>query len=116
MRTHERALSLLAALALLALMAWRSRPARVVSARVTALAPGAPPLAHVALAYGAGARPVSTVVDVLGADGESLGSATVEGHRLLLEVPLSGASHAYRVRVTAMHRRVGGVSLGSFEF
>jgi hypothetical protein len=116
MRARGRAGAVLAALALLALLAWRARPARVISARVTSLAPGALPLAHVALAYGGGVRPASVVVDVLGAGDVALGSATVEGHRLLLEIPASSDSGAYRVRVTTAHRMAWGVLLRSFEF
>lgn len=99
-----RATATIAVLMMLALFVWRARPARIVSARVTSLVPGAVPVAHVSLAYGGGSSPDSVIVDVLGDGDAPLGSVTVDGRRMLLEVPLAGAGESYRVAVTAAHR------------
>src|SRR5262245_40786040 len=87
--------------------AWWMRPARLTSAKVTAIMQGVPPTASVALTYGAGAMPARVIVDVADAAGEG-GSATVEGDQMFLEIPLSGApSRSYRVTATATYRVLG---------
>jgi hypothetical protein len=60
-----------------------------VAARITAITPGVPPIAYIALQYSAGRRPATVIVDIIGAAGR-LGSATVNGRRLLVETPLAG--------------------------
>ncbi|HMO59803.1 MAG TPA: hypothetical protein PKA05_15535 [Roseiflexaceae bacterium] len=60
-----------------------------VQADVTAVTPGSPAVAHVALHYGLGRLPASLVIDVGSAAGR-LGSATVEGGRRLIDIPLNG--------------------------
>jgi hypothetical protein len=85
--------------ALLGAAALAFRPARLLGARVTAVTPGSPPVASVALAYGPGLAPSSVIVDVLDSDGNG-GSATIGGAQLFLEIPLSGALRSRR-RVTA---------------
>lgn len=98
-----------------ALARWM-RPARLTSARVTAIMQGVPPTANVALTYGAGATPARVIVDVVDAAGEG-GSATVEGDRIFLDVPLSGApSGSYRVTTTATYRVLGRLHTVVREF
>jgi hypothetical protein len=95
-------------LALLAsgLVRWL-RPAVLLSARVTAVTPGDPAIASVALAYSAGLAPASVIVDLRDRDG-SCGSATVEGRQMLLEVPLLGATDMdYRIMTTVTYRVLG---------
>jgi hypothetical protein len=95
-------------LALLAsgLVRWL-RPAFLLGAKVTAITPGDPPTASVALTYGAGLAPASVIVDVCNRDGSG-GSATVEGRQIFLEVPLVGATDAdYRIMTTATYRMLG---------
>ncbi|HEY3230178.1 MAG TPA: hypothetical protein VGJ87_13230 [Roseiflexaceae bacterium] len=83
------------------------RPAILLSAKVTAVTPGDPPIASVALAYGAGLAPASVIVDLRDRDGSG-GSATVEGQQMLLEVPLLGATDAdYRIMTTVTYRVLG---------
>jgi hypothetical protein len=95
-------LALLAGVAALAF-----RPARMLVARVTAITPGSPPVASVALAYSSGLAPASVIVDVLDGLGAG-GSATVAGTQLFLEVPLIGAlSGDLHVTTTATYRLLG---------
>ena len=76
-------------------------------ARVTAITPGDPPAASVALSYGVGAMPARLIVDLADNTG-SAGSATVDGDRRFLDVLLSGApSRAYKITVTATYRVLG---------
>jgi hypothetical protein len=83
------------------------RPARLASARMTAITPGAPPTANVALTYRAGAMPASVIVDVVDEQGNG-GSATVDGDQMFIDVPLSGApSGSYRVTATATYMVLG---------
>ena len=96
------------ALALLAsgLVRWL-RPAFLLGAKVTAVTPGDPPIASIALTYGAGLAPASVIVDLRNRDGSG-GSATVEGRQMFLEVPLAGATDAdYRITTTATYRVLG---------
>jgi len=96
------------ALALLAsgLVRWL-RPAFLLGAKVTAVTPGDPPIASIALTYGAGLAPASVIVDLRNRDGSG-GSATVEGRQMFLEVPLIGATDAdYRITTTATYRVLG---------
>ena len=95
-------------LALLAsgLVRWL-RPALLLGAKVTAVTPGEPPTASVALTYGAGLAPASVIVDLRNRDG-SRSSATVEGRQVFLEVPLAGATDAdYQIMTTATYRVLG---------
>jgi hypothetical protein len=83
------------------------RPARLLAARVTAITPGSPPLANIALAYGPGLAPASVIVDVLDRAGNG-GSATVDGAQLFLELPLSSAlSGDPRITTTATYLLLG---------
>jgi hypothetical protein len=95
-------------LALLAAVAARwIWPARLNLARVTAITPGAPPTASVALTYSVGAMPARVIVDVTNDAGGS-GSATVDGDQLFLDVPLIGAlSRDYNVTVTTTYQLPG---------
>lgn len=101
--------ALLVTAAVLGLLAWRARPARIVDARVTATAPGAPPIAHVSLTYGRGLPPAAVIVDVSDEAGAVLGSATVPGGRMLLELPVMRTARGYHVAATAYHRLPWGV-------
>ena len=83
------------------------RPAFLLGAKVTAVTPGEPPTASVALTYGAGLAPASVIVDLRNRDGSG-GSATVEGRQIFLEVPLAGATDAdYHIVTTATYRVLG---------
>jgi hypothetical protein len=97
-----------AALGILAgVLAYLARPARLISARVTAVVPGTPALASVALRYGLGLPPASVIVDLQGRDGHA-GSATIDGQQLLIEIPLASPPHAsYHVTATATYRVLG---------
>jgi hypothetical protein len=95
------------ALALLGVIVRQAIPARLLDARVTSMSPGHPPIANVVLRYGAGADPSYVIVDVVGPNG-SCSSATVEGRRLFLEVPLVAAlSAGCQVDTTATYRVLG---------
>lgn len=68
---------------------------------------GRAPIAHIALAYGQGARPISVIIDVCGQNGEG-GSATLAGERQYAEIPLHGAVDGrYHLIVTATYRILG---------
>jgi hypothetical protein len=97
-----------AGLALLAgAAAMAFRPARLIVARVTAITPGSPPLASIALAYGPGLAPASLIVDVLDRGGNG-GSATIAGAQLFLELPLSGPlTTDHRITTTATYLLLG---------
>ena len=83
------------------------RPAQLSSARVTAITPGAPPTASVALTYGIGAMPARVIVDIAD-DAGGGGSATADGAHVFLDVPLIGApSRNYRITITATYRVLG---------
>lgn len=97
---------ILGALVLLGVVARRVRPARLRDAGLISVTPGTPPVARLALEYGPGARPVSVIVDIEGANGR--GSATVNGTERLVEVPLVGAAGGeYRIVVTPSYRILG---------
>jgi hypothetical protein len=83
------------------------RPARLLSARVTAVTRGDPAIASVALQYGVGMLPARLIVDLAARDG-SRGSATVDGDQVLLEVPVESSSTGqYSVAITASYRVFG---------
>jgi hypothetical protein len=105
--TGRQLASLIVALGSVALLLWRSRPAPVRAARVTAVGGERPRVAHVSLEYGGGLRPASAIVEVLGG-GRVLGSATVPGDRQLLEIPIGADADTYQVTVTAAYRRPWG--------
>jgi hypothetical protein len=107
MRLYKSNLVGLGLAAVIGIVVWRMRPARIRWARITDIAPGAPPVAHVALAYGQGARPISVIIDVCGQNGEG-GSATLAGERQYAEIPLYGAADGrYTLMVTATYRIFG---------
>ena len=83
------------------------RPAPLLAAAVGAVSAD-PPLAHVALRYGAGLAPAAVVVEVLAGDA-ALGSATISGSALFAEVRLSAVPDgaALRARVTLSYRVAG---------
>jgi hypothetical protein len=98
------------------MLALVTRPARLLNARVTAVTPGVPPIASVALTYGFGAAPVSVIVDVLGRDGSG-GSATIEGGQVFQEVPINGALDGeYRITTTAFYRILGKLRIDVRQF
>lgn len=74
-----------------------------VSAQLSAVRSGLPPVADVALLYHIGLPPRSIVVDVIASDGTLLGSATVPGGQRFVEVTLvtSGAGMAARATIAA---------------
>jgi hypothetical protein len=83
------------------------RPAGLTSARVTAITPGAPPTASVALTYSVGALPARLIVDVADGAGGG-GSATIDGDQLFLDIPLIGTpSREYHIKATATYRVLG---------
>jgi hypothetical protein len=85
---------------------WRARPAPIASARVTAVTPGSPPVAHVALSYAPGARPVSVIIDVAGQG--CAGSATLDGLTLYADLPLVGQlTEPLHVHTAAVYRILG---------
>ncbi len=95
------------ALALLGGVGALLRPATLRGAKVTALTPGTPPTASVALSYGAGVLPVSVIVDVYDQNGDG-GSATIAGDQLFVEVPIIGSfGGEYRLTTTATYRLLG---------
>src|SRR5262245_3470879 len=100
----KRVLLWIGGLALLGGVAARwLRPARITSAKVTAITPGTPPTASVALTYSTGALPLRMVVDVADTAGGG-GSATVDGDQLFLAIPLIGTpARDYRVITTATY-------------
>ena len=84
-----------------------ARPARLLSARVTAITPGDPAIASVVLHYSAGMLPARLIVDLAARDGSG-GSATVDGDQVLLEVPIdSPTADQYSVAITASYRVFG---------
>jgi hypothetical protein len=83
------------------------RPARLTSARVTAITPGDPPSASVALTYSVGAMPAHVIVDVAD-EARNGGSATVDGDQMFIDIPLIGAPlGSYRVTATATYLVLG---------
>lgn len=97
-------------------LALQTRPARLRSARVTAVTPGTPPIASVALTYGSGTAPVSVIVDVRGRDGNG-GSATIDGQQRFVELPLVRAPQSgYAVVATAFYRVFGMLWVSTREF
>jgi hypothetical protein len=92
------------------------RPARLLAARVTAVAGDNPPIASVALVYGHGVQPASVILDIVGASGH-VGSVTISGGRLFAQVPISGAAgETYRTRATTMYRVLGRLRVRTHEF
>ena len=91
---------------LLAVLGWQSRPVALHDARVTAVTPGNPPLAHVAILYASGARPVSTIISVESAT--CTGSATIAGITMYVDIPLVGTPTTPLVVTThAVYRSFG---------
>jgi hypothetical protein len=117
MRLHKSNLVGVGLAAVIGFGLWRMRPARIHSARITDITPGAPPFAHITLAYGQGARPISVIVDVCGQNSEG-GSAMLAGERQYVEIPLHGAVDGrYSLVVTATYRILGRsyIARQSFE-
>jgi len=83
------------------------RPARLLDTRITAITPGAPPTASVVLSYARGAMPARVIVDIADRDGNR-GSATIDGERMFVEVPLDGMlANSQRITTTATYRVLG---------
>jgi hypothetical protein len=101
------------ATAFAALAAVRLRLAPVLDARVSSVSAGSPQQAHVALSYGAGTRPDSLIVDVLGPDG---GSATIGGEQLFVSIPVLGSDLGSGLRITAVYNLFGRVVERDFHF
>jgi hypothetical protein len=90
----------------IAWLAWRERPARLLIARVTAVSPGAPWVAHIMLNYGPGALPISTVVALESASAR--GSMTVGGLTRYADILLEGQpTTPFVVHTLVVHRRYG---------
>jgi hypothetical protein len=90
----------------IAWVAWRERPARLRTARVTAVSAAAPWVAHVLLQYQPGALPISTVVMVESTTAR--GSITVDGLTHDADVLLNGEpSTPLVVHTLVVHRRYG---------
>jgi hypothetical protein len=85
---------------------WRERPARLLIARVTAVSPGTPWVAHVMLNYQPGALPISTVVSLESATAR--GSITVGGLTRYADVLIDGEpTTPFIVHTLVVHRRYG---------
>jgi hypothetical protein len=63
-------------------------------------------MARVALSFSVGLPPSSVIIDVFASD-HRLGSATVSGGPLIVEVPLEHAAERYRVSTTTAYRVLG---------
>jgi hypothetical protein len=84
----------------------RSRPAGLASARVTAITPGNPSIAHLALTYRAGGRPISQILTLT--SGPATGSTTVNGLTLYADVPLHGQPRGpWAISCTGVYRDFG---------
>ncbi len=104
--TRIQRMAIAGILGMLFWLGWRARPVGIQYARVTAVSPGSPPVAHVAVSYAAGARPVSTIVHVQSAD--CTGSATIAGITMYVDIPLIGIpSSPLVVDTTAIYRSFG---------
>ncbi len=106
-----------AAIGILAgLLAYVVRPARLRSASVTAVAPGTPPVASIALRYDHGLPPISVIVDVQGRSGNG-GSTTIDGLQRFVEIPIAGPpDNSYRVTATATYQLLGRLWTRISEF
>lgn len=84
-------------------------------ARVTAVTPGEPAIAHVALDYGPGPRPQAVIIDVFCAEG--VGSATIDGIGRFIDIPLINTVNERRlIQVTILDRRLGRVQERVYSF
>lgn len=111
-----RPLAIGAALALAATISvTQLRRTRLHDARLTSVTPGHPPIAHVALDYGPGARPQAVIVDVFCAEGT--GSATIDGIGRFLEIPLISSDDTRRqLQVTILDRQLGQLQERTYTF
>jgi hypothetical protein len=97
-------------------LAYFTRPARLRSAGVTAVAPSTPPVASIALRYGHGLPPISVIVDVQGRGGNG-GSATIDGLQRFVEIPIVGPpDDSYRVTATVTYQLLGRLWTRISEF
>ncbi|MDZ4721432.1 MAG: hypothetical protein SH847_23465 [Roseiflexaceae bacterium] len=88
------------------LAAISTRTARLASVRITAIRPGTPSMAHIALTYSPGMRPVSVVIDITTESGS--GSVTLDGLTLYCDIPLSASgSGPQQIATTAFYRSIG---------
>lgn len=103
-RLQQIALS--ATMAVIAGVALIQRPARLASVRLTAITPAPQPIAHIALTYSAGTRPVSLVLDLTTPAGS--GSVTLDGVTLFCDIPLIASQNGpQRIVATVWHRSLG---------
>lgn len=111
-----RPLAVGSALALAAMIsASQLRRSSLHDARLTAVTPGDPPIAHVALDYGPGSRPQAVIVDVFCAEGS--GSATIDGIGRFLEIPLISSDDTRRqLQVTILDQRFGQLQERTYIF
>jgi hypothetical protein len=93
-------------LAAIGVAAIAARPARLATLRVSAITPGSPPIAHVALTYQPGTRPVSLIIDITNHSGS--GSITLSGQTFYCAVPLSTIhTEQQQIATTAYYRTIG---------
>lgn len=107
-----------AVIGLLAGVVWAvaRRPSQLLSAKVTSISSGSPPVANVALLYGAGLPPVNVILDIHNESG-TMGSATIDGQQLFVDVPLSNAPpDGCAVSATVTYRRFGRLHNKTFVF
>src|SRR5262249_27099040 len=98
------------------LLALLVRPARLRTARVTAVAGQRAPVAGVTLAYGQGVAPLSVIVDGRSRAGAA-GSATIDGRQQFVEVPIAGRTDGgYVVTATVSYRVLGALRTKVYEF
>lgn len=96
----------LAALGTVGWLVWRARPARLERVQITAITPGDPPVAHLAIAYGPGARPICTIIEIQSP--HATGSATVNGITLFAAIPLDGSPDGpFAIQATGYYRAYG---------
>jgi hypothetical protein len=84
----------------------QSRPAGVASARVTTITLGNPSVAHLALTYHMGGRPISQILTLT--SGAATGSTTLNGLALYADVPLYGQPEGpWAISCTGVYRDFG---------
>jgi hypothetical protein len=87
-------------------LVWSTRPARLISARVSAISPGNPPIAHLNVNYAAGTLPVSMIAEL--GNPTAGGSVTLDGVTRYADIPLYGQpTQTFVVHTTAIYRRLG---------
>jgi hypothetical protein len=83
--------------------------------RVTAITPGTPQIAHVALSYSPGIRPVGLIIDVKTESGS--GSITLDGLTLYCDILLhASGSGQQQIATTAFYRSIGVTTQRTQQF